>query len=105
MYWSEWGSKSIKRATMDGSSPIVLMDQVNQGNAITIDTERKSLYWVTLDPVAIESSNLNGSNRKKLISENMVMPFALTLYQNYLYWADWNTGKKIFNNLYNIFYN
>uniref|UniRef100_A0A2H1W340 SFRICE_002592 n=1 Tax=Spodoptera frugiperda TaxID=7108 RepID=A0A2H1W340_SPOFR len=91
MYWSELGSKSIKRAGMDGSSPTILFEQVGKVHSIAIDYERRGLYWAALDPPAIEFAYLNGTGRKTLIN-NVSMPYTLTLYNDKIYWGDWNTG-------------
>lgn len=91
MYWSELGSKSIKRAGMDGSSPTILLEQVGKVHSLAIDYEKRALYWVALDPPVIEFAYLNGTGRKVLIT-NVSMPYTLTLYNNSIYWGDWNTG-------------
>lgn len=96
MYWSEWGSKSIKRAQMDGSHAETLMYLVGRAYSLTIDYELENLIWVTLEPPLVETAKLNGENRKTLISSKITMPFALTLYQDYIYWADWYTGMTFF---------
>ncbi|XP_063823720.1 low-density lipoprotein receptor-related protein 5-like [Ostrinia nubilalis] len=91
MYWSELGSKSIKRAAMDGSSPTVFVEQVGRVHALAIDYDKRALYWAALDPPAIEYIYLNGTGRK-LLADNILMPYALTLYGEKVFWGDWNTG-------------
>lgn len=80
---------------MDGSSPTILFEQVGKVHSIAIDYERRGLYWAALDPPAIEFAYLNGTGRKTLIN-NVSMPYTLTLYNDKIYWGDWNTGKCIF---------
>lgn len=101
MYWSDCG-KSIKRAGMDGSNPLILIDQVGKTTALNIDQKNGKLIWVRIDPAIIESADLDGTNRKQLITDNVKLPYALTLYQDYMYWADWDTGM-IFLDLYFYF--
>ncbi|XP_037297388.1 LOW QUALITY PROTEIN: low-density lipoprotein receptor-related protein 6-like [Manduca sexta] len=91
MYWSELGSKSIKRAAMDGSSPTVFMEQVGRVHALAIDYEKRAIYWAALDPPVIEFAYLNGTGRRTL-ADDIPMPFALTLYNDSVFWGDWNTG-------------
>ncbi|XP_032511733.2 low-density lipoprotein receptor-related protein 6 [Danaus plexippus] len=91
MYWSELGSKTIKRATMDGSSPIVLFEQVVKVHALAIDYEKRAIYWAALDSMVIEYAFLNGTGRKVLV-DNIPMPYALALYNDRVFWGDWNTG-------------
>lgn len=94
MYWSELGSKSIKRAAMDGSSPTIFVEQVGRVQSLAIDYDRRALYWASLDPAVIEFIYLNGSGRKLLI-ENLTVPYALTLYNDKVFWGDWRTGKEL----------
>ncbi|XP_026739011.1 low-density lipoprotein receptor-related protein 6 [Trichoplusia ni] len=91
MYWSELGSKCIKRAGMDGSAPTVLIEQVGKVHSIALDHEKRAIYWAALDPPAIEFAYLNGTGRKTLVS-NVSMPYTLALYNDKVYWGDWNTG-------------
>ena len=37
----------------------------------------------------IESINVDGSNRKVIISDILPHPFGLTILGNYIYWTDW----------------
>lgn len=92
MYWSELGSKCIKRAGMDGSAPTVLIEQVGKVHSIALDHEKRAIYWAALDPPAIEFAYLNGTGRKTLVS-NVSMPYTLALYNDKVYWGDWNTGE------------
>lgn len=94
MYWSELGSKSIKRAAMDGSSASVFIEQAGRVHALAIDYETRTLYWAALDPPAIEYAFLNGTGRR-ILANNISMPYALTIYGERVFWGDWNTGKKI----------
>ncbi|XP_022127447.2 low-density lipoprotein receptor-related protein 6 [Pieris rapae] len=91
MYWSELGSKTIKRAAMDGSAVSVLIEGVGRVHALAIDYERRAIYWAALDPPAIEYAYLNGTGRK-VLADNIPMPYALALYGDKVYWGDWNTG-------------
>lgn len=94
MYWSELGSKTIKRAAMDGSSPSTLIDQVGKVHAITIDYDKRTIYWAALEPPAIEFAYLNGTGRK-ILADNISMPYALAVYGDRVFWGDWNTGKSL----------
>lgn len=96
MYWSELGSKSIKRATMDGGSPAVVFEQVGRVHALAIDYDKRTIYWAALDPPAIEFAFLNGTGRK-VLADNIPMPYALALYGDRVFWGDWNTGKKLYS--------
>ncbi|GBP07556.1 Low-density lipoprotein receptor-related protein 6 [Eumeta japonica] len=92
MYWSELGSKTIRRAYMDGSNPSVLIEQVGKVNSLAIDYEKRTIYWAAIEPSAIEYARLDGSERRKILSDNIPVPYALALYMDRLYWGDWSTG-------------
>lgn len=92
MYWSELGSKCIKRAGMDGSSPTVFMEQVGRVHSMAIDADTRAVYWAALDPPAVEFAFLNGTGRR-LLFDKVPMPYALTLHNDRVFWGDWNTGK------------
>ncbi|CAH1258892.1 LRP6 [Branchiostoma lanceolatum] len=92
MYWSEWGGDpKIERASMDGTDRFILVDSLGRANGLTIDYPERRLYWADLDTNLIESSNMLGNDRKRVISDNLPHPFGLTQYQDYVYWTDWNT--------------
>ncbi|XP_066268020.1 low-density lipoprotein receptor-related protein 6-like isoform X1 [Branchiostoma lanceolatum] len=87
MYWSDWSSESkIERASMDGSNRVVLVDRVGRANGLTIDYQERRLCWADMEKALIESSNMQGDDRRRVISDNIV--FTLTLYQDYVYWTD-----------------
>lgn len=91
MYWSEWSSNpSIQRAAMDGSKRSTLISKVGRANGLTIDHADYRLYWVDTNNRIIESSDLSGSSRTTIISENVPSPFGLTQYQDFIYWTDLN---------------
>ncbi|KAK3878186.1 hypothetical protein Pcinc_017158 [Petrolisthes cinctipes] len=92
MYWSEWGEEpSISRALLDASHPTVLVSKTGRANGLTIDFKDHRLYWTDIDNFNIESSDLNGYNREVIVG-NLPQPYGLTLYEDYVYWADWKTG-------------
>lgn len=98
MYWSELGTRSIKRAAMDGSSPTIFMEQVGRVHSLALDYDKRALYWAAVDPAVIEFVYLNGSGRKLLV-ENLTVPYALTVYNDKVFWGDWRTGKSFKNSL------
>lgn len=91
MYWSEIPSDSIRRAAMDGSDLQTIISGANHVSGLTIDPETRRLYW-TCHPYSIESADWDGRKRHVLINHDMEDPFAITVYQDYVYWTDWNTG-------------
>lgn len=96
MYWTEWPSDSIRRAALDGSDLITIISGANQASGLTIDPDSRRLYWTSqTQPSAIESADWDGKRRQRLVTSDIEEPYAVTLYQDYVYWSDWNTGDIV----------
>nr|XP_006819580.1 PREDICTED: low-density lipoprotein receptor-related protein 4-like [Saccoglossus kowalevskii] len=93
MYWTDWGNTpKIECAAMDGTSRSVIADtNLYWPNGLTIDYAGYRLYWVDAKHHVIESSTLDGRNRRAVISQGLPHPFAITLFEDYIYWTDWHT--------------
>ncbi|XP_029038470.2 low-density lipoprotein receptor-related protein 6 isoform X1 [Osmia bicornis bicornis] len=93
MYWTEWGnSGSIERSFLDGTNREVILSNIGKANGLTIDHSARKLYWADLSTPAIDSFDLHTRKRNAVITQNIVYPFSITQYQDYIYWTDWNTG-------------
>ncbi|XP_048725147.2 low-density lipoprotein receptor-related protein 2 isoform X1 [Caretta caretta] len=92
MYWTDWSTNAkIERATLGGNFriPIVSTNLV-WPNGLTLDYEEQQLYWADAHLQKIERCSLSGSNREVIIS-TALYPFAMTLFDQHIYWTDWNT--------------
>ena len=91
MYWTDWGTPGkIERASMDGTSRVALHStNLRWPNALTLDYNTQTLYWMDAFLDKLESSNADGSNRRLLSRTQIRHPFGVTFYQNRLYWTDW----------------
>ena len=91
MYWTDWGTPGkIERASMDGTSRVVLHStNLRWPNALTLDYNTQTLYWMDAFLDKLESSNADGSNRRLLSRTQIRHPFDVTFYQKRLYWTDW----------------
>ena len=98
MFWTNWGVRepSIMRARMDGSfvSPAVDIDIV-WPNAVTIDQETDTIYWVDAYYHHIESSDMNGKDRR-VVLRNGVGPYFILYHgfdvlvkNGFVYWSEW----------------
>ncbi|XP_003704485.2 low-density lipoprotein receptor-related protein 6 [Megachile rotundata] len=93
MYWTEWGnSGSIERSFLDGTNREIILSNIGKANGLTIDHSTRKLYWVDLSTPAIDSFDLHTRKRNAVITQNIMYPFTITQYQDYIYWTDWNTG-------------
>ncbi|XP_055385944.1 low-density lipoprotein receptor-related protein 4 isoform X2 [Condylostylus longicornis] len=93
VFWTDWGPNSkIERAYMDGSDRIPIINNgITWPNGLTVDFTASKIYWADAKHHVIESSNFYGFERTKVLSNNLPHPFALTMFEDTLFWTDWNT--------------
>ena len=93
IYWVDEGGygvpEKIGKVNMDGSSSMVLA-KVTKPEALTIDVDRKTLYYSTQYPPLIVSIDVNGENEKTILSEenNIGFPKALGVLDTALFYLD-----------------
>ncbi|XP_041433100.1 low-density lipoprotein receptor-related protein 2 isoform X2 [Xenopus laevis] len=92
MYWTDWGTNAkIERATLGGNFRTAIVNtSLVWPNGLTLDYEEERLYWADANLQKIERCSLTGTNREVIVS-TAVYPFAMTLYDQHIYWTDWNT--------------
>ncbi|KAG8233630.1 hypothetical protein J437_LFUL001041, partial [Ladona fulva] len=99
MYWTDWGDRPyIGKAGMDGTNrKVIVNDSLGWPNALTIAYETGELFWADAREDYIAVSDLDGKNRRIVLSrakDSTLMLnhiFALTIFEDYLYWTDWET--------------
>ncbi|KAM3859172.1 low-density lipoprotein receptor-related protein 6 isoform 4-T4 [Diretmus argenteus] len=93
MYWTDWGEvPKIERAGMDGTNRAMIIDKdIYWPNGLTLDYSQQKLYWADAKYNFIHRSSLDGSSREVVVKGDLPHPFALTLYEDTLFWTDWNT--------------
>ncbi|KAG7206637.1 hypothetical protein KM043_000315 [Ampulex compressa] len=93
MYWTEWGnSGSIERAVLDGTRRQTLLSNIGRANGLTIDHAARKLFWADPFIPAIESYDIRTKERNAIVTLDIVYPFSITQYKDFIYWTDWNTG-------------
>nr|AAC63362.1 head-activator binding protein precursor [Hydra viridissima] len=92
MFWTDWGlNPKVGSANMDGSKPYsVISSNIRYPNGLAIDYVENRLYWTDAGTYKIESSDLNGQNRK-VVTSSTTHPYSLTILKNDIYWDDWVT--------------
>ena len=99
MYWSDWGDiPKIEHASMDGRARQILHNtQLMRPNGLTLDYQNQVLYWIDASLDKIESSNVDGTNRRLITnfasSSPNYYPFSMSFFNNILYWSDWGTDE------------
>ncbi|CAN7998808.1 unnamed protein product [Ixodes hexagonus] len=93
VYWTDWGARPrIERIYTDGSDRRSIVDtSLFWPNGLTIDYASDRIFWADAKHHQLESADLDGSNRKKLIESGLPHPFAVTIFEDTLYWTDWQT--------------
>lgn len=99
MYWTDWGSNvHIGKAEMDGSNPRVIVNtSLGWPNALTIAYDTQELFWADAREDYIAVSDLNGNNIRIVASRSknpqlqLHHVFAIAVWENYVYWTDWET--------------
>jgi len=97
MYWTDYGTKKIQRANLDGSNVEDLVTGLSRPNGIALDTANGRFYWAEqniagLDtPGKIQYANLDGTGVTDLIT-GLDNPFRLALDLNaeQVYWTTGN---------------
>ena len=93
MYWTDWGANpKIEKAAMDGSSrQTIVTGNITLPNGLTIDYSTNRLFWADAKLDKIEVSDLNGGNRRLIMSSVAnIHPYGLAVYLDMLYWTDWS---------------
>lgn len=99
MYWTDWGSNvHIGKAGMDGSNPRMIVNtSLGWPNALTIAYDTNELFWGDAREDYIAVSDLDGQNIKIIASRSknpslrLHHIFALAVWEDHVYWSDWET--------------
>uniref|UniRef100_A0AAZ3NRC3 EGF-like domain-containing protein n=1 Tax=Oncorhynchus tshawytscha TaxID=74940 RepID=A0AAZ3NRC3_ONCTS len=93
LYWSDWGDNPhIGRIGMDGSNrSVIVEDKITWPNGLTLDLINDRIYWADAREDYIEFASLDGSNRHTVLTQDVPHIFAMTLFEEYIYWTDWET--------------
>lgn len=94
MYWTNNNIRkpTIERANFDGTDRQVIIDSdIFKPVSLAIDQRTQTLYWADDKQgiyYSIESSDLDGKNRKTILHDTEHNPEALTVSLDSIYWTD-----------------
>jgi low density lipoprotein-related protein 2 len=94
LYWTDEGGsgvpQKIGKVNMDGSNSVILLEDVERPDAITIDIDTKTLYFSTQFPSRVISIDVFGGNNKVILSEEngISRPKALGVMASRLFYMD-----------------
>uniref|UniRef100_A0A8C4HHC4 EGF-like domain-containing protein n=1 Tax=Dicentrarchus labrax TaxID=13489 RepID=A0A8C4HHC4_DICLA len=93
LYWSDWGdSPHIGRVGMDGTNrSVIVEDKITWPNGLTLDFVNDRIYWADAREDYIAFASLDGTNRHTILVQDIPHIFAMTLFEEYIYWTDWET--------------
>ncbi len=86
---------------MDGANRVVIHNtSLVWPNALTLDIPTQTLYWADANLDKVESSGVDGTNRRLITQTGVGNPFGIAVGNNAVYFTDWtgNTIKAIRNN-------
>ncbi|XP_014680080.1 PREDICTED: prolow-density lipoprotein receptor-related protein 1-like, partial [Priapulus caudatus] len=93
LYWTDWGETPyIGRVGMDGADvAYVVTENLGWPNALTVDYVTDRLYWGDARGDYLGTADAHGRRRRMLLAHGVHHVFALTLFENDVYWSDWET--------------
>lgn len=103
LFWSDWEEDEprIERATLAGESRKAIFNLKMIGgawpNGITLDYVKKRVFFLDAKSKEIHTIDYNGENHKRILRnpEFLYHPFAITIYENNVFWTDWRLGSVI----------
>ncbi|CAL4066593.1 unnamed protein product [Meganyctiphanes norvegica] len=95
VYFTDWHLQAyIGRIGMDGSNfsrVLTFDDKIVWPNAFTIDYFTDKIFFADAHLDYIACTDLEGRNRHEiLVGSRVPHVFALTVFDDYMYWTDWN---------------
>lgn len=89
---------------MDGSHrQIIINNNIKWANGLTLDMVLNRIYWVDAKLNIISSCNFDGSDRRVILysAEFLRHPFSITVFEDYVYWTDWDKAAVFKANKFN----
>lgn len=94
LYWTNANvlNSTIERISLDGSKYEVLINKnLDMPRGIVVDQYTSRIFWVDDllgDHFAVESANLDGTDRKQIVHHSYHVPFDVDVDDKNIYWTD-----------------
>ncbi|XP_072176421.1 low-density lipoprotein receptor-related protein 5-like protein [Diadema setosum] len=100
VFWSDVGllDSSIHRANPDGSAQrTVFAKNGSVIDGLALDLTKDRLYWTDTGYDEIGSMDLDGSDNRVILSDDLDEPRAIVIHDGTrkMYWTDWGNAPKI----------
>jgi len=91
LFVTEWGRiPRIVRMNFDGSNhKSIINTDIVWPNGIAVDETLDRIFWTDAQRDTIESADLNGDDRRLVISD-VYHPFGIAVFEDNVYWSDWH---------------
>ena len=74
---------------MDGSNPVVIVENLEKPAGIFVDSDSSRVFWVDFDTDKIQSSDLNGGDVHEIIQLLQgSQPLGIFVFRDRIYWAN-----------------
>ncbi len=91
IYWSEAGSRRIRRANLDGSGVETLVSGVQNLRALGLDLEAETLYFGDLTTIYV--ADLDGSGATQIVTDAGIREIEVDTVNDKLYYARGNRTR------------
>ncbi|KAF7273554.1 hypothetical protein GWI33_013751, partial [Rhynchophorus ferrugineus] len=104
LFWTDWDNAAprIERCSLAGLDRKIIVHmnmfyKAGWPNGLTLDYTMRRVYWADARSDSIHTCNYDGLDHHLVISnqEFLSHPFAISLYENYVYWTDWRTNSVV----------
>lgn len=95
LFYTDWGDKPhIGTLGMDGNprplyNRYLITDNLGWPNALTIDYYAEKIFWADARLDYIAFADFYGKNRRYVIQSGLSHVFAMTVFEDTIYWTDW----------------
>ncbi|XP_015230707.1 PREDICTED: low-density lipoprotein receptor-related protein 2-like [Cyprinodon variegatus] len=93
LYWTDLGDKAyIGRVGMDGTNiSAIITTKLAWPNALTIDYTTNKIFFADSHLNFLDFADMDGQNRHRAIAGTLPHVFGASLFEDWIYWTDWNT--------------